>query len=283
VSTLELRPTATLAREEHAALFTRCYEGYFVPIHVDVEALEASVRLWDLDLDASRVLLRDGEPLGLAMLGVRGTRGWVGGMGVVPEWRGVGLGVILMEAVLAEARRLGLRTVDLEVLEPNRAAERVYRGLGFVQRRWLTIWERTADAPPATRGPDAPVAVPLAVGECLAAHARAHVQPAPWQRDLPALERSADRLDAVGLPGPNGPAAYVLYRQAPETLRLMDVGRQPGADPDALEACLGALATRHPGSPWLLVNLPEGHPAEEALRSAGAVVEMRQREMCLSL
>jgi len=36
-------------------------------------------------------------------------------------------------------------------------------------------------------------------------------------------------------------------------------------------------------SAWLPVNLPEGGPADGALRSTGAVVKTRQREMCLTL
>ena len=55
--------------------------------------------LFDFDLDASRVALRDGRQIGLVNLGVRGPDGWIGGMGVVPDERRRGVGEQLMRAV----------------------------------------------------------------------------------------------------------------------------------------------------------------------------------------
>jgi hypothetical protein len=45
---------------------------------------------YDIDLDASLVASRDGEPVGLANLALRGDEAWVGGVGVVPAARGEG-------------------------------------------------------------------------------------------------------------------------------------------------------------------------------------------------
>ena len=60
---------------------------------------------FDIDLDASRVAFRDGEPVGLANLAVRGDEGWIGGVGVVSAARAAsGVGETLMRA-RARARR----------------------------------------------------------------------------------------------------------------------------------------------------------------------------------
>lgn len=50
---------------------------------------------------------------------------------VAPEWRGLGVGVALVEACLAWAHQLGQRLVRLAVVSTNTAAIRQYTRLGF--------------------------------------------------------------------------------------------------------------------------------------------------------
>lgn len=54
------------------------------------------------------------------------------GMGLLPEWRGRGIGARLLAAALAEADRIGLERIELEVFSGNGPAQRLYRGFGFV-------------------------------------------------------------------------------------------------------------------------------------------------------
>ena len=63
--TVDLRAASSFEADELAALFTRAYEGYFVPMQVDEEALRFLVRAFDLDLDAGLVAFDDDEPVGL--------------------------------------------------------------------------------------------------------------------------------------------------------------------------------------------------------------------------
>lgn len=53
------------------------------------------------------------------------------GMYVRPEARGAGVGDAIVEALLAEARRIGIRSVLLTVIAGNERAERLYRRWGF--------------------------------------------------------------------------------------------------------------------------------------------------------
>ena len=64
MSELELRSARSLTPAERGALFNAAYEGYVLPFHVDEQQLAFMDRVFDLDLDASRVAFRDGEPLG---------------------------------------------------------------------------------------------------------------------------------------------------------------------------------------------------------------------------
>ena len=57
------------------------------------------------------------------------------GMGLAPEWRGMGLGTRLMEAVIDEAERYlaDLRMIQLDVFSNNERGIRLYRRLGFTE------------------------------------------------------------------------------------------------------------------------------------------------------
>ena len=54
------------------------------------------------------------------------------GMGLLPDWRGRGVGARLLTAALADADRIGLERVELEVFLGNGPAQRLYRRLGFI-------------------------------------------------------------------------------------------------------------------------------------------------------
>jgi RimJ/RimL family protein N-acetyltransferase len=54
------------------------------------------------------------------------------GMGLLPDWRGRGIGARLVAAALADSDRIGLERVELEVFLGNGPAQRLYRRFGFV-------------------------------------------------------------------------------------------------------------------------------------------------------
>lgn len=55
------------------------------------------------------------------------------GMGLIPEWRGKGLGERLIRESLAAARRFGFLRVELGVYATNTRAAALYRKVGFVE------------------------------------------------------------------------------------------------------------------------------------------------------
>ena len=55
------------------------------------------------------------------------------GMGLLPEWRGRGVGRRLLEATLAQARRSGFKRIELDVHADNPRAISLYERAGFVR------------------------------------------------------------------------------------------------------------------------------------------------------
>jgi GNAT superfamily N-acetyltransferase len=67
----------------------------------------------------------------------RGPIGAIQNLGVVPEYRGLGLGAALVRQALEGFYQAGLRRAYLEVTAENSAAVRLYRSIGFRRSRTL--------------------------------------------------------------------------------------------------------------------------------------------------
>jgi len=278
---ITFQPADQFSSEALGALFTRAYADYDVPVQLDSAGFASMVALYDIDLRASRVGLLRGEPIALALLAARGRRGWIGGMGVAPEYRGERAGRAVMKAVIDSARRSGLQSIDLEVLTQNLPAIRIYDALGFHRRRLLDIWRRDSDAtfpmPPHhdVRALEAPA--------CLAAFDEMHATTSPWQRDLPVLQRMADGLHALGIVENDRVGAYVLYRMNGARVGIVDAAAAPGSRAAAIESVLRTLIRERAGSPIRFSNVPQDDPASTAMYRIGAEVEMQQHEMTVEL
>jgi GNAT superfamily N-acetyltransferase len=257
--TIELRSARSLALGERAELFNAAYEGYLVPFHIDEGVLATMTEAFDLDAEASRIAYRDGEPVGLGNLGVRGENAWIGGVGVVPEVRRSGVGKALMRALHEQARERGVRRVWLEVIVENAGAFALYEKLGYRTVRDVEVWTLPLSGSEMSEADNA---------SAENAHTRIRELRAgrePWQR---ADETLVHYGDARGLVSESGAA---VYRQSGENVQLVQIAGEA-------EPLLRALRTLGPVS---ILNLPEDDPAAEAFRSLGAAVAVRQHEMLL--
>jgi hypothetical protein len=211
---------------------------------------------FDIDLDASRIAFRDGEPVGLANLGVRGEEAWIGGVGVVPGARRSGVGEALMRALHEQARKQGVRRVWLEVIVENTGAFALYEKLGYALVQDVEVWTL-----PGAEGGHAGREVP-------AAEARAQLpeRHEPWQRANGTL---AHYDDVRGLVTESGAMLFCVRSSA----QLQQYAGEP-------EPLLHAL--RRFGDVYML-NLPTEDPAAKLLRELGGSVVVRQHEMLLEL
>lgn len=259
----ELDPPALVAAFAHA------YEDYLMPLRFGDERLRLHVEAHDIVLEHSP-LLRDAEGsfVGMAMLGVRGARGWIGGFGLATRHRGGGLSHGLCAEVVARARALGLAQLQLEVIDANARAIATYARAGFVSTRVLCSYRH--DPAETVRGAEAELV-------------ELDIDGFPWSRSsaTPAWQR--ERASVLRMPGlaavACGDAASILsVTEASVSVQVLATD-----DEGAVDRLLGALASRYRDRPILMMNEPEGSPAERALARAGWTTFVRQREMVLAL
>lgn len=120
-----------------ADLMTRSFEGYIVPIHMSEASLHTMIRRDGIDLTASRVLMKDDEPIGLAMIARRGWTSRLAAMGITSTARGGGVGTWAMQQLIEEAKTRGEKEMLLEVIEQNTAGVKLYEKVGFTKIRRL--------------------------------------------------------------------------------------------------------------------------------------------------
>ncbi|MDX2137362.1 MAG: GNAT family N-acetyltransferase [Chloroflexota bacterium] len=276
-------PADTLTPDALAALFTRGYAGYHVPVHLNGEQMAAHITNNDIDLSASQVAHVDGEAVGLCLLGVRGQRGWIGGVGVAEMHRRHGIGRGLMQAVQAAARERGMTHIQLEVLTPNENAKRLYEALGYQVTRRLLIIE--AAAPPNNASTQDDLATrqfhAVTPADALAHYDAFHAVANPWQRASESLRHlPADTPAWVALVG-DAPAAYAIARITAQAVQWLDVACAPDQH-DALRGLLQHIHQQHP-LPARLVNLDAQDVAWGVLESLGYRETLAQWEMVLQL
>ena len=279
---LQLVSASRVSLGQRAALLNAAYADYFIPIRLTTEQVELMDRDYDVDPVRSIVARTRWECIGQGLLALRGQRGWISGVGVVPAWRGKGVARALMHRLIEEAAEAGAHVVTLEVVTRNTAARRLYQSLGMTEGRELLIWQRPASADP--------LPVPQArlkfcpPDELLDYFAGWHSQPASWQREEPSLRRMAGRLIGYRLDLLGRPAAYCLVGIGDDVISLVDVGLNPEAGPlTPGRSLLQALSLRYVGHALSITNVPVNDDLNRILAALGFVVTLRQVDMSLAL
>ena len=264
MTTVALEPASRWTYAELAEIFNAAYEGYFTPFTLDEAAFRFLVETFDDDLDASRVLLVDGEPAGICKLAIRGERGWIAGVGVAAPQRGQGHGEALMREAIDVARSRSLRELWLEVLTPNEPAIRLYEKLGFVTVRDVEVWALEG----LERGGDAR-SVPIEQAQARIARERRERE--PWQR----ADESVANYEGVEALESDGGA--ILFRCSGGRVSLL---QGVAVDEEAAGTLLRSLPEAD-ALHWL--NGPEGDPFNAAIAALGGTKSWTQHEMLLRL
>ena len=137
MSPLSLKPANDFTIPQLADLMTRSFEGYFVPVNITDVILLTMLRRDGVDLTSSRVILKDDEPSGLALIARRGWTSRLAAMGIVSTARNGGTGTWAMQQLIAEAQVRSDKEMLLEVIEQNTAGVKLYEKVGFTKVRRL--------------------------------------------------------------------------------------------------------------------------------------------------
>ncbi|MBI5945068.1 MAG: GNAT family N-acetyltransferase [Chloroflexi bacterium] len=137
MSSFGLKPASAYSISQIAELFTRGFEGYFVPVNINENTLLTILRRDGVDLSESRILSKDDVAIGLALIARRGWTSRLAAMGIIPAARHSGVGTWAMNQLTAEARARGEKEMVLEVIEQNTAGVKLYQKVGFKTIRRL--------------------------------------------------------------------------------------------------------------------------------------------------
>ncbi|MDQ6942067.1 MAG: GNAT family N-acetyltransferase [Candidatus Eremiobacteraeota bacterium] len=242
---------------------------------MDAASFRRHVENNDVDLARSPRWTVDGVLSGVALLAYRGERAWIGGFGVVPEFRGRGLAQRYLDETLALVRASGATSVELEVLVDNARAIRLYERAGFERIDEVIVWTREPlrspevdDGPPVTRTFSAADIAALA-----------RTPASCWQREAASVAASAP-FETVFIGAPESPDAYAFVRRG-ERASLLDARAHDAASASALLPALDALL---PADALALVNEPARGALHDAFVAHGGWREAaRQHRMLLAL
>lgn len=272
--------------EDVTLAFNIGFTGYYLPMRQTSASLAEMMQKNDVRLSASVMTLVEGELAGVGLVGIRGVRAWIAGMGIAPQWRRHGLGRRLLGELLAAARREGARVAQLEALSVNEPALALYRSMGFRDRRELRVFQGplslSASTTAAVNGTVKTRLAPVAMRTALAGFEAFHqIEPA-WQREAQTLSRMRGVASGLGLWQSRSLLAYAIYRHQPGGFVIFDAGSRDARSEARLAQLvelLRWLAGEHPETVARAINVPEDDSLGFALDSMGCAVVARQREM----
>src|SRR5215469_4007997 len=226
----------TLAQltEMHNISFT----GYFFPMGMTPESTASMYRIYQVaPQHCVAMYTEDGSFVGLAKLALRGSRAWCAGFGIAPAFRGKGMGKLLVASMIEEARKAGAVTLQLEVLEQNVAAFKLYSSTGFVVTRQLVGMQiATHDLPPTTLA----ISTTHITLDSLLPSIIKQCQP-DWEHELPSiLATNHQALLTIGL---HGSAVGLVYHRTGASIRVLSATPSASTSPEEMAALLTAAST----------------------------------------
>jgi GNAT superfamily N-acetyltransferase len=127
-------------------VFNRGFQDYIIPVSMDSYVLKDYIHVNDISLKDSFMALDGNDtPQSFTFTGIRDNIGWVGGLAVDPEHRGMGYGRAVLKAQLERVRELDLDELWLECIDSNDVALGMYKRVKF--KKIHKIWFLQHDSP----------------------------------------------------------------------------------------------------------------------------------------
>jgi ribosomal protein S18 acetylase RimI-like enzyme len=121
--------------EELVEAQNEIFADYIIPMKSSVQFFKDFARSVGGRVEDVMIASHDGTVVGYVNPVVDGMEAWIGGLGVIPGYRGLGIGRRLMLAAEDGVRDIGVEDILLEVIDGNAPAFRLYESLGYAKRR----------------------------------------------------------------------------------------------------------------------------------------------------
>jgi ribosomal protein S18 acetylase RimI-like enzyme len=263
--------------EQLAEMHNLSFSGYFMPASM---TLAQVADFWRVNqIDATRCVVMhdsDGAYVGMARMGTRGTRGWCGGFGIVPAFRGTGASKLLAAEMVRVARESGLSLLQLEVLTQNVRARKLYEGVGFVTQRRLFGLEIATSALPAHT--DSSLVIESMPLETLPSLPLQNSVRPYWSLELPGVLTGHNEVYAAN--GPDGQVNIFVVQRGADRVRVQATLQSQLGD-EAFASLLRAVA--RDATTILIINEPEDSPLLQRYVKLGCTEFFSQYEMLLHL
>lgn len=261
--------------EQLTEMHNTSFSGYFVPITMTPAGTADFWRIHQIDANLCVIMHDEHETfVGMARMGTRGKRGWCGGFGIVPEFRGTGASKLLGEQMVKVAREAGLETLQLEVLAQNTRAFKLYEKIGFSDQRQLVGIEIETELLPTANQLQIKRETPERLLPWLGEGNRPS-----WGRELPTI-LSQDCV-AVTFTGSQGEVNGLIVKPSSERIIILATWLPETLSPDQFGSLLQQAAN---GAPKIQVyNEPEDSAFLTGCRAIGFREFFRQHEMFLKL
>lgn len=248
---LDTKPASDYPLPDLTQLLNLSFENYLVPVAFNLSQFLTMIRKDSLDLAASRVLLVDEQPAGIALIARRGWTSRLAAMGIVQGQRSKGAGSRFMRKLVDEARERNDHAMVLEVIEQNENAVKLYQKCGFQSvRRLIGLIRKDA----IEKNKTSLTAIDLReAGSLIAQHGLTDL---PWQL----AGETIAHMNPPACAYRNGPALVVTSNLAVEHVVIWSLLVEPQARGQQLGVeMLKSVIANHPGKTW---HIPAIFPEE---------------------
>ena len=273
---IQLIPASRFNYDELTAIYNQTRVDYMIPMPMNAARLAEYVRIYDVDLDHSLVAAtRDGQMLGVAMLGVRKNRVWLTRLGVIPNTRRNGIGSALVGGLIKDAAKLNLDFVMLEVIKNNTPAHQLFLKYGFREIGELLVMRRSPLIPPIAPIVADAQRMDRTESLVLVGHDRGTQ---PWTNQSESLI-NAHEVSGLSITLMDGSRGWLVYQREKFLLTRFAIKTEVGDPATVAYALLTHLHSQYPRLDTHIENIQVNDPHLLAYYQMGYVESFRRIEM----
>ena len=233
---LRIMTIARLSQVSHAdihAAFMRAFSDYHIPVKETSQEMAVANMQRGIDYDASFGSFADNEELiGFILCGIRNDNGklryYDGGTAIIPEWRGMGVGGLLLDTVLSDANSRGAYEFVLEVIQDNLKARKLYESRGFAISRSLRCYKKSLEEIPSMESSSYTIDTPRMGGYIKVSESLPLPYIPSWQNTNASVINIFEHLIIrVLIQGVNPVGYFVLHPYTGNIMQISAVGESP--------------------------------------------------------